>query len=229
MLQTTSLPSTPNSHDLPHEALDEALQEGERMMPMPPAPEEGAISDEALMEAIAKGSAASLSALYERYSSILKALIVRVVHDDAEADDLLQEIFMQVWQQAQNYSSDKGKPLGWIVTLTRRRAIDRLRKRQAYCRAKDRFEVNVERQPESWVHNRIDDDLTMGDLRTFLNSRISQLPPFQRQAIELAFFQGMSQREIAIATDTPLGTIKTRLELGLRKLSESIRCIRHKI
>ena len=66
-------------------------------------------------------------------------------------------------------------------------------------------------------------------MRTFLKAKIDVLPPFQRQAIEMAFFKGMSQREIALATETPLGTIKTRLELGLRKLSESIRGIRHKI
>ena len=211
------------------DAFDEALEETTPPVVLPVQTEEGVISDEALMRSIAHGNPASLSALYDRYSSILKALIIRVVHDDAEADDLLQEVFLQVWQQAKNYSSDKGKPLGWIVTLTRRRAIDRLRKRQAYCRAKDRFEVTVERQPESWVHNRIEEDISLEDMRAFLNSRIELLPPFQRQAIELAFFQGMSQREIAIATDTPLGTIKTRLELGLRKLSESIRGIRHKI
>ena len=218
-------------HDLSEvETLDEVLAENEPAITLPtPAVEQGAISDEALMQAIAHGNAAALSTLYDRYASILKALTIRVVHDEAEADDLLQEVFMQVWQQAKNYSSDKGKPLGWIVTLTRRRAIDRLRKRQAYCRAKDRFEVTTDRQPESWVHNRIEDDIHLGDMRTFLKAKIEALPPYQRQAIEMAFFQGMSQREIALATETPLGTIKTRLELGLRKLSESIRGIRHKI
>lgn len=222
MLQTiTDLPET--------ESFDEVLAETEPVITMPLPPEEGAISDEALMRAIARGNSASLGTLYDRYSSILKALIIRVVHDEAEADDLLQEVFLQVWQQARNYSSDKGKPLGWIVTLTRRRAIDRLRKRQAYCRAKDRFEVTVDRQPESWVHNRIEDDIYLEDMRSFLNAKIEVLPPFQKQAIELAFFKGMSQREIAIATETPLGTIKTRLELGLRKLSESVRGIKHKI
>ena len=217
--------------DLPEtDTLDEVLADTEPLLTLTPAPQvEGAISDEALMRAIARGNPASLSTLYDRYSCILKALIIRVVHDEAEADDLLQEVFMQVWQQAHNYSSEKGKPLGWIVTLTRRRAIDRLRKRQAYCRAKDRFEVTVDRQPESWVHNRIEDDISHEDMRTFLKARIEALPAFQRQAIEMAFFKGMSQREIAVATETPLGTIKTRLELGLRKLSESIRGIRHKI
>ena len=197
--------------------------------PPPPPVEQGAVSDEALMAAISDGQSAALAALYDRYSSILKALTIRVVHDEAEADDLLQEVFMQVWQQARNYSPDKGKPLGWIVTLTRRRAIDRLRKRQAYCRAKDRFEVSADRQPESWVHNRIEDDIHLEDIRAFLRAKIENLPPFQREAIEMAFFKGMSQREIAVATETPLGTIKTRLELGLRKLSESVRGIRHKI
>ncbi|MCX6966622.1 MAG: sigma-70 family RNA polymerase sigma factor [Verrucomicrobia bacterium] len=218
-------------HDLSEtETLDEVLAENEPNVTLPtPVVEQGAISDESLMQAIAHGNPAALSTLYDRYASILKALTIRVVHDEAEADDLLQEVFMQVWQQAKNYSSEKGKPLGWIVTLTRRRAIDRLRKRQAYCRAKDRFEVTTDRQPEAWVHNRIEDDIHLEDMRTFLKAKIDVLPPFQRQAIEMAFFKGMSQREIALATETPLGTIKTRLELGLRKLSESIRGIRHKI
>ncbi len=211
------------------ETLDDVLAETEPVLVMPLPPEDGAVTDEALMKSIAQGDSLSLGTLYDRYSSILKALIIRVVHDEAEADDLLQEVFMQVWQQAQNYSQEKGKPLGWIVTLTRRRAIDRLRKRQAYCRAKDRFEVTTDRQPVAWVHNRIDDDIYLEDMRTFLKAKIESLPPFQRQAIEMAFFKGMSQREIAVATETPLGTIKTRLELGLRKLSESVRGIKHKI
>ncbi len=188
-----------------------------------------AAEDAALMRAIAARDPDALSALYDRYSSILKALIIRVIHDEAEADDLLQEIFMQIWRQAKNYSQKKGQALGWIVTLTRRRAIDRLRKRQAYHRVTERLEFETEHQPDSWLHNRIDDDILQDDLRNFLRRRIEALPTLQRQAIDLAFFKGMSQREIAIYTDTPLGTIKTRLELGLRKLYDSIRGIRDKI
>jgi RNA polymerase sigma-70 factor (ECF subfamily) len=191
-------------------------------------PEQG-VTDTALMRAIARRNAHALGELYDRYSGILKALIIRVVHDEAEAEDLLQEIFMQIWRQAKNYSPKKGQALGWIVTLTRRRAIDRLRKRQAYHRATERLEVHTEQQPESWLHNRIDDDILHHDLRDFLHARINDLPPFQKQAIELAFFKGMSQREIAVHTQTPLGTIKTRLELGLRKLYDSVRGLRGKI
>jgi RNA polymerase sigma-70 factor (ECF subfamily) len=188
-----------------------------------------AAEDAALMRAIADRDPAALAALYDRYSGILKALIIRVIHDEAEADDLLQEIFMQIWRQAKNYSQKKGQALGWIVTLTRRRAIDRLRKRQAYHRVTERLELETEHQPDSWLHNRIDDDILQSDLRKFLCSRIESLPALQRQAIDLAFFKGMSQREIAIHTDTPLGTIKTRLELGLRKLYDSVRGLRDKI
>jgi RNA polymerase sigma-70 factor (ECF subfamily) len=181
------------------------------------------------MRAIARQDPQALEALYDRYCGILKALIIRVVHDEAEADDLLQEIFMQIWRQAKNYSPKKGQALGWIVTLTRRRAIDRLRKRQAYHRATERLETHTEHQPVSWLRNRIDEDISHKDLREFLSARIGDLPPFQKEAIELAFFKGMSQREIAIFTGTPLGTIKTRLELGLRKLYDSVRGLREKI
>jgi RNA polymerase sigma-70 factor (ECF subfamily) len=198
---------------------------------MPPQPEQppGAIEDAALMRAIADRDPDALAALYDRYSGILKALVIRVIHDEAEADDLLQEIFMQIWRQAKNYSQKKGQALGWIVTLTRRRAIDRLRKRQAYHRVTERLEQETEHQPDAWVHNRIDDDILQDDLRQFLRRRIEALPLLQRQAIDLAFFKGMSQREIAIHTGTPLGTIKTRLELGLRKLYDSVRGLRDKI
>jgi RNA polymerase sigma-70 factor (ECF subfamily) len=190
---------------------------------------EDALSDEELMKQIAKRNPEALAQLFDRYSAVLKALIIRVVHDETEADDLLQEIFMQVWRQSENYSQQKGKPLGWLVTLSRRRAIDRLRKRQAYCRAKERFEIQIEPQVVSWNHNRIDGDICREDIRAFLNEHIANLPLYQKEAIELAYFSGMSQREIALATHTPLGTIKTRLELGLRKLSEAVQKLRDKI
>jgi RNA polymerase sigma-70 factor (ECF subfamily) len=192
-----------------------------------PQAEQIALGDQALMQDIAHGNTAALSTLYDRYAPILKSVAFHVVHDETEADDLLQEVFIQIWKQAKKYLPDKGKPLGWILTLTRRRAIDRLRKRNAYWRAKDRFEMTIGHQ--SRVCNRIETDIRLADMRRFLQSKLDLLPPFQRQAIEMAFFKGLSQREIAQATNIPLGTIKTRLELGLKKLSESVRGIRHMI
>jgi RNA polymerase sigma-70 factor (ECF subfamily) len=181
------------------------------------------------MKAITNRRQTALRELYDRYGKTVKAVVVRVVHEEAEADDVLQEIFLQIWKEAGNYSPKAGRPLGWVVTLARRRAIDRLRRRQAYCRAKDRFESEIERQPNSWVRNRIDDDLAQADLRRFLERQMNALPVFQREVIELSFFEGRSHREIAALTGTPLGTVKTRLELGLRKLVNCVRPLRRKI
>ena len=182
----------------------------------PPVEIEGP-SDVDLMLGIQAQDPESLSQLYDRYNGILKALILRVIHNDSEAEDLLQEVFMEIWKQAKNFSAQKGKPLGWMVTLARRRSIDTLRKKQAYTRATDRFEAETQQQPDAWIHTSTSEDINLGDTRLHLKRVLESLPPPQQQAVELAFFHGMSQREIAADTNTPLGTVKTRLELGLKE------------
>ncbi|CAN5416608.1 sigma-70 family RNA polymerase sigma factor [soil metagenome] len=186
-------------------------------------------SDEALMKAITERHPFALGELYQRYGSTLKSVITRVVHEEAEADDVLQEILLQIWKEARNYSPKAGRPLGWVVTVARRRAIDRLRRRQAYGRAKDRFEAQLEPQRGSAVRSQINEELIRSDLRRFLERQLGTLPPFQRQVIELSFFEHRSHREISHLTGTPLGTVKTRLELGLRKLTNCVRPLRRKI
>jgi RNA polymerase sigma-70 factor (ECF subfamily) len=192
----------------------------------PHLPESNPAGDENLMLGIQERKPEALEELYDRYSGILKSLIMGVIHNDAEADDLLQEIFMEIWNQAGHYSAQKGKPLGWIVTLTRRRSIDRLRKKQAYARAEERLQNETEQQPDAWVHNSTEDDIEMSDTRRLILGVLGNLPVAQREAIDLAFYHGMSQREIAAKTGIPLGTIKTRLELGLKKISEALRGMR---
>ena len=193
--------------------------------PLTPAiePEPGKPSDVDVMVGIQAGDPDALSQLYDRYSGILKALILRIIHNDTEADDLLQEVFMEIWNQAKNFSSAKGKPLGWMVTLTRRRAIDALRKKQAYARAEERLQAEPEQQPLAWVQNSTAEDIRAGDTRALMAKVIRSLPEAQQQVIYLAFFQGMSQREIAAHTNIPLGTVKTRLELGLKKIYDGVK------
>jgi RNA polymerase sigma-70 factor, ECF subfamily len=188
-----------------------------------PQVEPGAPSDLELMKAIQAEDPDALSQLYDRYNGILKALILRVIHNEAEADDLLQEIFMEIWNQAKNFSSQKGKPLGWMVTLARRRAIDGLRKKQAYARAEERLQNETEQQPDAWAHNATQEEIVLSDTRDLIRKVIAGLPPAQQEAIDLAFFRGMSQREIAAKTNTPLGTVKTRLELGLKKIYDGLK------
>src|ERR1700730_8999554 len=195
--------------------------EVEPAIPIPPEPT--GPTDVDLMRRIQDEDADALALLYDRYNGILKALILRVIHNETEADDLLQEIFMEIWNQAKNFSAQKGKPLGWMVTLARRRSIDGLRKKQAYKRAEERLQSETEQRPEAWVHNATAEEIAFSDTRVLVRNVINGLPPAQQQAIEFAFFQGMSQREIAAKTNTPLGTVKTRLELGLKKIYDGLK------
>jgi len=180
------------------------------------------LTDEQLMVMLQQRNPVGLEYLYDRHAAIVKSLGMKVVHNEAEAEDLLQEIFMEIWNRAAGYDPAKGKPLGWIVTLARRRAIDRLRKCQSHCRAEDRLRDEVEQHPDSWSTDP-DEDFAMADIRATLLKLIKTLPEAQQQAINLAFYQGMSQREIAAHTGIPLGTIKTRLELGLKKLTAALK------
>ena len=187
-----------------------------------------AMPDETLLKKISQHHQPALNELYGRYGHTLRAVIDSVVHEGAESEDVLQEIFLQIWKEAHHYSPKAGKPLGWVVTIARRRAIDRLRRRQAYCRARERYGEQVSRQPQR-PRREAERPFIMSDLRAFLKKRMRNLPHHQREALELAFFNGLSHREIAPATSTPLGTVKTRLELGLQKLTQSIKPLRHKI
>jgi RNA polymerase sigma-70 factor, ECF subfamily len=188
----------------------------------------GSVPDEILMKDISHRRHDALAELYGRHSKRLRATIDGVVHEQADADDVLQEIFLQVWEEAGRYSPKEGKPLGWMVTIARRRAIDRLRRRQAYSRARERYQKRV-MQDSQTPRRDAAQTFILNDLRHFLKKSIHALPQFQREAVELAFFKGLSHREIAAATRAPLGTVKTRLELGLQKLTYALKPLRHKV
>jgi RNA polymerase sigma-70 factor, ECF subfamily len=186
------------------------------------------VPDEALMKAISRRRYDALAELYDRHGKRLRATIDGVVHEEGEADDVLQEIFIQIWEEAARYSPKAGKPLGWMVTIARRRAIDRLRRRQAYSRARERYQKRVTHETSNSTRQ-AEEVFMLNDLRHFLNECMRILPRLQREALELAFFKGLSHREIAAATQAPLGTVKTRLELGLQKLTHALRPLRHKV
>jgi RNA polymerase sigma-70 factor, ECF subfamily len=187
------------------------------------ADQSDSLSDELLMEAVQGENAQALEELHRRHSSTLRAVIIRVLHNEHSAEDLLQEVFLEIWRLASRYSQEKGKALGWMITLARRRAIDRLRREQAYFRVEERFQKETEHQPEAWTHTRVEEDIESADMRHILAAIMETLPPAQKDAVELAFYKGMSQREIASHTKIPLGTIKTRLELGVRKIAARLK------
>jgi RNA polymerase sigma-70 factor (ECF subfamily) len=180
-------------------------------------------TDELLMAAVQQERSEGLNELYRRHSPTIRAVIARVLHNEQSVEDLLQEVFLEVWRLAGRYSSEKGKALGWIITLSRRRAIDRLRREQAYSRVEERYQKETEQQPEAWTQVQGTDDVESADLRRVLAGIIQTLPEAQRMAVEMAFYKGMSQREISTQTGIALGTIKTRLELALKKISFKLR------
>jgi RNA polymerase sigma-70 factor (ECF subfamily) len=184
--------------------------------------------DELLMEAVLKRETGALQRLHDRYHALLHSVAMNVVHDSPDAEEILQDVFLHLWNRAETYLVEKGKPLGWLIMLTRRRAIDRLRQQSSYRRATTRFEAEYLQENDGRIPQ-VDPPACRGDLRALLEQQLHRLPPAQKQAVELTFFEGMSQREIASATSLPLGTVKTRIELGLRKLANILVTARLKI
>lgn len=175
-------------------------------------------TDEQLMENIKQGDERSLALLHRRHHALLRTVISRTISNDHDVDEIVQECLLEVWRRAEKYDPEKGQALGWLVTLSRRRAIDRVRRKSAYWRAQDRFRVECEIGAASAMHCGADEEAAQDDTADVVARLIGNLPEAQQEAVRLAYFRGMSQRQIAAHTGTPLGTIKTRLELAMRKL-----------
>lgn len=174
-------------------------------------------SDEDLMCAIHERDARALETLFERYRGLLKNVILRIVNSQSCADDVMQDCLVAIWNHAHGYSSAKGRPIGWLTTLAKRRAIDCVRRQITYGGAKDRLEAETR-----YFTFTQDSDCEAADLADVLQQQIQRLPENQQEVVRLGFLNGMSQREVARVTNTPLGTVKTRMELALRKLRESL-------
>ena len=175
-------------------------------------------TDEELMARIQARDDRAIAILYRRHTPLLRTVIGHILNNDSDVDDQLQELFVEVWRQAAHYDETKGKPLGWIVTMARRRAIDKLRKKQTYFRAQERLRD----EPEPAPHHGADEEAAATDTANIFTRVLATLPAAQREALDYAFYRGFSHREIAAHTGIPLGTIKTRLELALRKVRTAI-------
>lgn len=179
---------------------------------------EGA-DDRALLRAVAARDKEALRQLYTRHSAVLFALALKVLSDRAEAEDVLQEAFVQVWKTAGSFDEGRGKPIGWLIMLTRSRAIDRLRSRKTRTRvtesmAKDASQVGEARTPA--------DEALATEAQRTVRTALKSLPSEQRVAIELAYFGGLTQFEIAQQLSQPLGTVKTRIRNGMMRLREQL-------
>ena len=178
-------------------------------------PEEAQIDDVALLKAIAGKDEKALSQLYDRYRVVLFGLLVRILNNREEAEDVLQEVFLQVWRRARDYDVDRGRPFTWLVTLARSRGIDRLRS----VASRERVAAASARDPVEETSDAIA-DAVRSEQRGIVTSALSQLPEEQQRPLVLAYFDGLTQSEIAERLGAPLGTVKTRMRTGMLRLRE---------
>jgi len=175
---------------------------------------------EEIIRRAAQGDASAIAALYDSTSRLVFGLIVHILGDRFAAEEVLLDVYTQVWCQASSYEQQRGTPLSWLMTMARTRAIDRMRSGKQYQQRKEPLDLAVHQKsgevgPEEAA--------AISERRTLVRSALETLSPPQREVIELAYYSGLSHSEIAAHLGQPLGTVKTRARLGMMKLCEMLR------
>ncbi len=178
----------------------------------------GAGDDERLLDAVAGGDQAAFAQLYDHYERSVFGIVLAVLRDPAQAEEVAQEIFLEIWRTATRYDPDRGAARTWILTMAHRRAIDRVRSEQSSRDRIDRVGSEGQARPYDEVSEQVELALEHDQVRAALDT----LSDLQRQAVELAYFNGHTYREVAEILDTPLGTIKTRMRDGLIRLRHAL-------
>lgn len=181
--------------------------------------EDSGMQETILLKRISEGDRRSFSDLYDRFSRVLFATAYSVLHNRELSEDVVQEVFIQIWQKASLFNPGKGKPLTWAMTLTRNRAIDRMRSIQR------RGHLMEELLEAESVEEQLDkkDSLTsavLGETSVLLQEALAKLPASQRIAIEMTFISSLSMREVSEKLGEPLGTVKARVRRGLMRLRD---------
>jgi RNA polymerase sigma-70 factor (ECF subfamily) len=172
--------------------------------------------DVTLIEGIATRDASAVADLYDRHSRLLYGLILRILRDRSEAEEVLQEVFVAVWNRADTYDVALGSPAAWLVRIARNRAIDRLRANASRDRALESIPLVVEptNNPETTA--------SAGEQQRAIAQALDAIPPEQRELIEEAYYLGLTQSELAERHKLPLGTVKTRIRTGLLLLRQQL-------
>jgi RNA polymerase sigma-70 factor, ECF subfamily len=172
-----------------------------------------------LIQQIAKQDREAFGQLYDRSSSLVFSLAMRMLKVRSDAEDLLQEVFVQVWRQAVNYSADRGSPEAWIINIARSRAIDKIRS----IRRMEKSFVLTDDPARAESSENVESSTAESEAKLSMNSALANLPEAQRKVLELAYFDGLTQTEIAERLREPLGTVKTRMRSGIQRLREILR------
>lgn len=174
-----------------------------------------------LLRRVGQGDRKGFEDLYDRFSGVLFSTALQILNDHREAEDVVQEVFIQIWDKAKLYDAARGKPLTWAMTLTRNKAIDRLRSAQRRYRLQDRVEKETKITNQVAVKNS-SEEVEILEKSRLIRAAVLELSKEQREAIELAFFSGLTQNEIAQELNQPLGTVKARIRRGMLRLKEMI-------
>jgi RNA polymerase sigma-70 factor, ECF subfamily len=188
---------------------------------MDPDPAQQLEAEIALLRRVAQGDRRGFEELYDRFSGVLFSTAYRVLNNQESAEDVLQDVFIQIWEKAPLYDPTRGKPMTWAVTLTRNKAIDRLRSTVR----RNRLQDDVEREAETFEQfddRSSFDAVASEETSKLVREAIQKLSKDQREAIELAFFSSLTQTMIAERLGEPLGTIKARIRRGMMKLKDVI-------
>jgi len=178
--------------------------------------------DEALLARVVAGDDRALEQLYDRYAGLIYSLALRISGSADLAEDIVQETFWRVWRRAATYRGLRGQVSSWIISIAHHLAIDeRRRQRTRPVPVYDQDDRPVLRELED-QHSDISDTVLADERQRLISTALASIPPEQREVIDLAYFRGLSQREIAGRLDLPIGTVKTRVRLGLQKLRDAL-------
>ncbi|MGH9423613.1 MAG: sigma-70 family RNA polymerase sigma factor [Thermoanaerobaculia bacterium] len=184
------------------------------------------VEPSSLLPAIAHGDLTAFEQLYDRHSSTLYALLLRILTNPDDAQEVLQETFVKAWTNAKMFDAMRGSDVAWLISIARSRGIDRLRSRRIRGDREDEAGREIS-SSFGFVEKRTGaDDAIQSQERSAVRNALAELPEAQRIALALAYFEGLSQSEIAEKLGEPLGTIKTRMQLGMKKLRESLKAFR---
>jgi RNA polymerase sigma-70 factor, ECF subfamily len=178
------------------------------------------LPDDQLVQRMRQGEVEALDVLYDRYARAVFSFAVRIVHDSRIAEEVLQEAFMRSWQQAARFELNRGNYASWLLSITHNLAIDEVRKSQRRPQKADMVDITDVLRSEVDTTVNIEEAAEATELRGVIRDAMDHLPEAQRRAIELAYFEGLTQREVAAFLNEPLGTIKTRMRLGMQKLKD---------
>lgn len=174
--------------------------------------------DGELLARLAAGDRAALAELYDRFGALVYGVAVRVVRNPSIAQEVTQEVFLWVWSNAGTFDRSRGSERAWLTTMAHRRAVDVVRSEQASRSRHTRVEQATVQRPFDEVAEAVQTRSEEREVRAALDT----LTPIQRQAVELAYYQGLTYRQVAQALDLPVGTVKTRIRDGLRRLSAEL-------